>query len=134
MGKLSFKDKLTLYMGAGTPIIYVDTLEDDVYEQEIIQVAESAEPRLKVIEWSEAGFLENPSGKNYKPYSLKDLLDGYLKGVSCENKILVVKDVQYLLDKPEVISRLKKLAQLGKIDKENGGIDYFYIIFLFFIY
>ena len=130
MGKLSFKDKLTLYMGAGTPIIYVDTLEDDVYEQEIIQVAESAEPRLKVIEWSEAGFLENPSGKNYKPYSLKDLLDGYLKGVSCENKILVVKDVQYLLDKPEVISRLKKLAQLGKIDKENGGIDYFYIIFL----
>ncbi len=131
MEKKSFKEKLSLYMGAGTPIIFVDTLEDDVFEKEIIEVAETAEPRLDVMEWSEAGFLNSPKGKNYKDIPLEIKLDEFLKGVpSCERKILIVRDVKYQLDKPKVISRLKKLAQLGSIDKEDGGIDEFYIIFL----
>ena len=70
MGMKSFKEKLVDYMNACIPIIFVDTLKDDIYEKEIIELAKKREPKLKVVEWSETGFLEKADGNSYTQYTL----------------------------------------------------------------
>ena len=119
----SFQKKLDRYLDARQPILLIDTFEDDKAEEIIENLAKRR--RRKIHRWS---LIDATVTK-------KELKDWLTQFVGDEQKlkdsVLVLKDMQASLEKPEVVSHLKHLAQ--QINRGlffEDGLDDFNIILI----
>ena len=91
------------------PVIFVDSVEEVRIADSVKDVA--AEEAREVIEWSVTGYFSRNSNVTRK-MSLEAMLDTLLQDKKIgENKILLIKDIQFYFNSPEVIGRIKQLAQ-----------------------
>lgn len=130
MFKMSMIEKISQYMDAGYPILYMNTFEELKGVKSII----SASGARQVLSWSYAeGLVLYKNGEAQDLYKndlaktpiaivLEQLLADSL--YELEGKVIVFKDIHHYLEEPEVISLLKQL-----VNKINLGAD-FSIIFL----
>lgn len=130
MSKMSMIEKISQYMDAGYPILYMNTFEELKGVKSII----SASGARQVLSWSYAeGLVLYKNGEAQDLYKndlaktpiaivLEQLLADSL--YELEGKVIVFKDIHHYLEEPEVISLLKQL-----VNKINLGAD-FSIIFL----
>ncbi|WP_303707199.1 AAA family ATPase [Phascolarctobacterium succinatutens] len=127
---MSMIEKISQYMDAGYPILYMNTFEELKGVKSII----SASGARQVLSWSYAeGLVLYKNGEAQDLYKndlaktpiaivLEQLLADSL--YELEGKVIVFKDIHHYLEEPEVISLLKQL-----VNKINLGAD-FSIIFL----
>lgn len=130
MSKMSMIEKISQYMDAGYPILYMNTFEELKGVKSII----SASGARQVLSWSYAeGLVLYKNGEAQDLYKndlaktpiaivLEQLLADSL--YELKGKVIVFKDIHHYLEEPEVISLLKQL-----VNKINLGAD-FSIIFL----
>ena len=119
-----FINKLEKYMDAGIPMVYVDTWEDDRIVDELAEM--SRRRNLEAVEWCVRGAVEWSTRDartldSVRAGTLPETLDFLLSDIedSLNNHIVILREVQYYLETPEVISRLKYIAQ----QINNGSID-----------
>lgn len=130
ISKMSMIEKISQYMDAGYPILYMNTFEELKGVKSII----AASGARQVLSWSYAeGLVLYKNGEAQDLYKndlaktpiaivLEQLLADSL--YELEGKVIVFKDIHHYLEEPEVISLLKQL-----VNKINLGAD-FSIIFL----
>lgn len=130
MSKMSMIEKISQYMDAGYPILYMNTFEELKGVKSII----AASGARQVLSWSYAeGLVLYKNGEAQDLYKndlaktpiaivLEQLLMESL--YELDGKVIVFKDIHHYLEEPEVISLLKQL-----VNKINLGAD-FSIIFL----
>lgn len=130
MSKMSMIEKISQYMDAGYPILYMNTFEELKGVKSII----SASGARQVLSWSYAeGLVLYKNGEAqdlYKNDLAKTPIAIVLEQMLMESlyeldgKVIVFKDIHHYLEEPEVISLLKQL-----VNEINLGAD-FSIIFL----
>lgn len=131
----SFKKSLESYMDASFPILYVDTMEYDQIESDVMDIAKRF--GRGVIRWGQRGmrdYTDNSFAKLELTKALDALL-GDVKGLT--NRVLIIEDIHFFIEAPETIARLREMAQrinqgeledftvilvapLGNIPKELG--------------
>ena len=118
-----FINKLEKYMDAGIPMVYVDTWEDDRIVGELAEM--SRRRNMEAVEWCVRGAVEwnirdARTLDSVRAGTLPETLDFLLSDIedSLNNHIVILREVQYYLETPEVISRLKYIAQ----QINNGSI------------
>ena len=117
MKKTRLKDKLNQYIDAGFPILYINSFEDDKVDDIIREIGD----RKEIIEWNGARGMVNFTTKAPQLISaggLSETLNLFLEKDELDRKILVLKDMHTQLDNPEVVAKLKIIANLI-----NQGID-----------
>ena len=113
--KKTIKENLQTYIYAGLPILYIDTFEDDRAEKIIYDLAKKN--GREVATWSLRGFQSKP-GVSPVPGDLAKRLNMLLADPQeTSRKILILKDIASVLDLPDVVARLKFMAQ--QINEEN---------------
>ena len=130
MFKMSMIEKISQYMDAGYPILYMNTFEELKGIKSII----AASGARQVLSWSYAeGLVLYKNGEVqdlYKNDLAKTPIAIVLEQMLMESlyeldgKVIVFKDIHHYLGEPEVISLLKQL-----VNEINLGAD-FSIIFL----
>ena len=116
----NFEKNLIRYMDAGLPILYIDTFEDDKAKGIIQRVCK--DNHRGVIEWSLSGAWDHSvtPAMPMPKMNLEETLNLLLSDESnLENKTLILCDAHFSLDKSEVISYLKRIAQ----NINNGKYD-----------
>lgn len=117
MKKTRLKDKLNQYIDAGFPILYINSFEDDKVDDIIREIGD----RKEIIEWNGARGMVNFATKAPQLISaggLSETLNLFLERDELDRKILVLKDMHTQLENPEVVAKLKIIANLI-----NQGID-----------
>lgn len=130
MSKVKVTERISRYMDAGFPVLYMNTFE----ENKGINIIIEASGARQVLEWSYAdGLILYNNGKIdelYKNDLSKMPLENVLEQLmmkelyDLEGKTVVFKDIHHYLENSEVIALLKKM-----IASINSGAD-FTIIFL----
>ena len=116
----NFERDLIRYTDAGLPILYIDTFEDDKAKKIIQRVCK--DNHRGIIEWSLSGAWDHSvtPAMAMPEMPLEKTLNILVSDEnSLENKTLLLHDAHFSLDKPEVISYLKNIAQSindGKYD------------------
>lgn len=132
-----FCEKLQRYMDARLPIIYVDTLEDDVAEQIIARIAREENRQLLV--WDRVNRFRNLTESINTSMSLAETLAFLSKKalppqrLELENTLFIIRDAAPFLqsdmwqsdeNKMTVVSYLKFFAQQINLNAiEGGGIE-----------
>ena len=106
-----FEQDFIRYINADFPIIYVDTLEDDKAKKIIHEICNKNQ--IGVIEWNmdEAWDFSVDPPISITKADLASTLKLLVKDGNINDKILIVQDAHFSLDKPENIATLKSLAQ-----------------------
>lgn len=122
MSKRSFRDEFVLYLKAGFPILYVETLENGRILRMIREIA--GKWGSKVTTWTRHSGLWGEDGAiSSEQRSLKDALDLLLMHKrEMDGHIIVLEDVAGLLEDPEVSSRLRRFAERLELPEEENGI------------
>lgn len=102
------KEKFARYIDAGFPLIYLNTFEEDKADAMIRATAGGR----GIIEWNARMFKDSKDKTSSTDVPLAESLELLLGDLNTlKRKILVLKDVHFFLEMPEVIARLKYLAQ-----------------------
>ena len=105
----NFKKTLDQYIDARMPIIFVDTSEDDIAEEEIFTVLKRK--RRGILSWSPQAFRDYTDNTNIPKKSLNDILNLLLADEDdLTNKVLILKNINNFLENIEVITTLKYFA------------------------
>lgn len=106
----SLKTKLTKYLDAGFPIIYVNTFEEDKVDEIVASVSSGRE----VYEWNEINGYVNFLTKTpvFEDCSLEMMLEQIKMPEMLERKIIILKDVTIYLENPQIVSKIKGLARM----------------------
>lgn len=132
----SFNKSLANYMDAQFPILYVDSMEYDQIEADVMDIAQRF--GRGVIRWGQRG-MRDYTDNSFAKLELTKALDALLgdtKGLM--NRVLMIEDIHFFIESPETIARLRELAQrinqgelddctvvliapLGNIPKELGS-------------
>lgn len=115
---MKLENNLIRYIDAGFPLIYINSYE----ESKIDSIIKKSSAGRKILEWNGANGFSNFYTKNSNDMmdlSLEGTLKFLLRSGEIEGTLLVLKDIQSLLDIPEVIALLKLIAE--KIS--NGEIE-----------
>ena len=120
----TFEEKMSSYMDAGFPILYINTFEETKVLKSILNAAGGRD----VLEWNYADGLslykkgmaaeENKGDLSRMPIItvLEQLMtEGWY---DLQGKILILQDIHYYFDQPEVTALLKNL-----VIKINNGMD-----------
>lgn len=120
----TFEEKMSSYMDAGFPILYINTFEETKALKSILNAAGGRD----VLEWNYADGLslykkgmaaeENKGDLSRMPIItvLEQLMtEGWY---DLQGKILILRDIHYYFDQPEVTALLKNL-----VIKINNGMD-----------
>lgn len=110
MDNKNLKSKLSRYIDAGFPIIYLNTFEDDKVDFIIKEVCFEKE----VYEWNQTnGYIDF---ENKTPMmedcTLEWMLDQLKIKEMMHNKIIVLKDITSYLDDPKIVSKIKGIAKM----------------------
>lgn len=115
---MSLKNNLVRYIDAGFPILYINSYE----ENKVDTIIKNSAAGRKILEWNGINGFTNFETKN-AIQMMDSTLEGTLRFLfqtgELEGTILVLKDVQRLIEEPEIIALLKSLA--GKIS--DGAIE-----------
>lgn len=114
----NLSEKMTLYMDAGFPILFLTTFEEDKAD---LVISESAGNR-EIVEWNVRGLLFKKLQKEINEISLTEALSNFANPYKIDNeeftkkydlrrRVLVLKDAQNFPDMPEVIAQLKYLSE-----------------------
>ena len=112
-----FEEIFTKYTEARLPIIYVDTLEDDKAKEIILEICRDNE--RGIFEWNLFGAYDYSDEVEFPKSDLASTLQILITEDNLDNKILILQDVHFFLDKPETISTLRIIGQginSGKYD------------------
>ena len=120
-----FKEKLAEYIDARTPIIYINSYDDNSVDEIVYDVA-----KVDVWEWSEMygvratrkkgkEFVSNKELLEGSGGSLKDFLIDGVKEQEFRRKIILIKDIVPHLETPEVVALLKSAS----LSIEDGSLD-----------
>jgi AAA+ superfamily predicted ATPase len=117
MQALELKSKLSHYIDAGFPIIYIDTFDEIKADKIISNVAKSVEKTI--VEWEAANGLSEWKITNNDiikcqsfddVFSLEQTLNILKEDNELSQKVLVIKDVHHYIDNPIIISMLKNIV------------------------
>lgn len=103
--------KISQYIDAGFPILYINSFEDDKIDSMIEELGMGKE----ILEWNGAKGLVDFKTKNPQltiSNSLATVLDLFLSKDEIERKIMVLKDIHSCISEPEVIAKLKIIVNL----------------------
>lgn len=117
-----FEENFKRYINAGLPIIYVDTLEDDTAKKIVLKICQ--DNGRDIAEWSLSGAYDYSD--NYVVELPKADLASTLKLLiaddNLDNKVIILQDAHFFLDKPETISSLKIIGRGANSGKYNCTI------------
>lgn len=107
----SFEQNFIRYINAGFPILYVETFEDDKTKKIIHEICQNNQ--IDIIEWNlaEAWDFSVDPPMSLPKADLASTLKLLVQDDNINDKILILQDAHFYLDKPENISALKSLAQ-----------------------
>lgn len=107
----SFEQNFIRYLNASFPILYIDTFEDNKAKKIIHEICDKNQ--IGVIEWSmdEAWDFSVEPPISIPKADLASTLKLLVKDGNLNDKILILQDAHFLLDKIENTSALKSLAQ-----------------------
>lgn len=109
----NFKKTLDQYIDARMPIIFVDTLEDDIAEDEIFTVLKRK--HRGILSWSPQSFRDYTDNTNIPKKSLNDILNLLLADEDdLVNKVLILKNINNFLDNTEVNNYIKIFCSKNK--------------------
>ncbi len=109
--------KLDIYFKAGLPILFLHTFE----ETKSINVIRTASGQRTLMEWSALGFRLEQGNVEYEEFDLLTTLNLLLADTEIlQDKIFILRDAHYYFHEPDVIARLKYLAQIA--GKKNFNI------------
>ena len=104
-----FRKELETYMDAGLPLLYIETLENGKVRELLAELAEQKGRGL--VAWSmHSGYVDAAAGVRYRS-DLRSALDTVLSEQNFARKILMLEDVEGMLEDPEIVSRLRHLAE-----------------------
>ncbi len=132
MKNMTLEEQITRYMGAGFPILYIETFEEKTATELLCNIAGISESNVRgreLVEWSVHGLIFHRQKKRDK-VGLAEALDRFTypqslssddakKRYNPNQKLLVIKDIAGLLEQPDLVARLKCLAAKiwhGEID------------------
>lgn len=101
-------ERMTLYMDAGFPIIYIETFEEDKAERAVVTASSNRE----ILEWNVRGLFYSKVDEKREGISLLEALNNFAnpdamgnekfaRRFSLKRRVLLIKDAQELLDVPE---------------------------------
>ena len=103
--------RLDIYFKAGLPILFLHTFE----ETKAINIIQTVAGERTLMEWSALGFRSDQGNVEFEDIDLLTTLNVLLADTDVLNdKILVLRDAHYYFKVPDVIARLKYLAQIAK--------------------
>lgn len=117
MNKKSMTNKITHYMDAGFPIIYINTFEEMKADDLIVDV--SVAVGRGVLEWNASNGVTEWNIKDGSvikkhctdgDYSLEQAIQILKEDQELTEKILVIKDGHHFFDNPRIISMLKDIS------------------------
>ena len=115
-----FEQRISNYMDAAFPVIYVHTFEEEK-AKEAIQHASESVSSISILEWDGTDRICDPRTGEVKydvsTYSLADILDDRMDYPA--RQILILRNLDTFLDEPSVMARLKKFAEhihSGRLD------------------
>lgn len=118
----NFETRLTRYMDAGFPLLYVDTFEEEKAVEAIRKIANRDHRGL--LTWNIRGFFDYQNHASMTGQSLADTLELLLSDDGNLNrKVLVLLGAHFFLDDPAVVERLKQIAQKIHRGDAEGGIE-----------
>lgn len=111
-------ERMTLYMDAGFPIIYIETFEEDKAEKAVLKASSNRE----ILEWNVRGLFYSKCDEKRDGISLLEALNNFAnpgamanekfaRRFSLKRRVLFIKDAQELLEVPEIIAQLKFLSE-----------------------
>ncbi len=106
--------KLDIFFKAGLPILFLHTFE----EIKAVNIIQSVIGQRTLIEWSALGFRTEDACEDFDLLTTLNLLLADTEMLS--NRVLILKDVHYYFESPDIIARLKYLAQIA--NRENFNI------------
>lgn len=109
--EMNLKRKINQYIDARFPILYINSFEDEKIDSMIRGIGEQKE----IVEWNRARGIVDFDTKISQLSTICDLadaLDLYLDRDELERKIIVLKDIHSYINTPEIIARLKIIANL----------------------
>ena len=115
---MKIKEKIIRYIDAGFPILYINSYEEEKVDKII---TESASGRI-IYEWNGvSGFSDFMTKKslNLSDSTLQGTLQFLINSNDIDGSIIVLKDVQSMMDSPDIISLLKYIA----CRISNGSIE-----------
>lgn len=107
----TLKKKLVRYIDASFPIIYINSFEEEKVDKIIAEISEGKE----VVEWNGANGMVDFKTKVPQigmDRSLEMMLKLFLEREELDRKILLLKDAHFQMSAPEVVSKLKMIANL----------------------
>ncbi|MDO4329081.1 MAG: AAA family ATPase [Lachnospiraceae bacterium] len=124
MKHVKLMDRLTQYMDAGFPILYLNTFEEKL-AMELLQKAAHNAGRVRLIQWDMTqGYSEYSLRK--KEYLIPPMncefteLTGRMEMKEFNSSLFVIKDISSLLDNPAAVAFLKELSIRISIDIESN--------------
>lgn len=117
MNKENLKNKITHYIDAGFPIIYINTFEEMKTDKLVEDIAKSIE--RGVFEWDASNGISRWNMENSYlkkchcldgEYNLEQTLESLKNDDDLSQKILVIKDVHHFFDNPKILSMLKDIS------------------------
>lgn len=108
MGEIRLK--LTRYIDAGFPIIYINTFEEEKVDEIIISVSSGKE----VYEWNETnGYIDfETKTPIMEDCTLEMMLDQLKQPSMLDRKIVLLKDSTHYLNDPKTVSKIKGIARM----------------------
>ena len=107
-----FEQRISNYMDAAFPVLYVHTFEEEK-AKEAIQHASESVSSISMLEWDGTDRICDPRTGEVKydvsTYSLADILDDRMDYSA--RQILILRNLDTFLDDPGVMARLKKFAE-----------------------
>jgi SpoVK/Ycf46/Vps4 family AAA+-type ATPase len=106
----SLKSKITRYIDAGFPILYLNTFEEDKVDEIITSIRLGKD----ICEWNETNGLIDCETKTprFEDFSLEQTLDYFKVPQMLDRQILLLKDVTAYLEDPKIVSKIKGLARI----------------------
>lgn len=105
------KQKLSQYIDACFPILYINSFENDKIDDIIREIGD----RREIVEWNGAKGMVDFNSKI--PLlagndSLSNMLNFYLEKDELKRVLIVLKDIHSQLENPEIVAKLKIIANL----------------------
>ncbi len=112
------KHKISQYIDAGFPILYINSFEDEKVDEIIREIGD----RKEINEWNGARGMVDFVTKVQRiscEKTLSESLNAFLEKGEMNRKILVLRDFHTQLEDPEIVAKLKTMASL--INKGEDG-------------
>lgn len=116
MNNIKLRSKLTRYIDAGFPVIYINTYE----EEKVNELIASSDVNREIYEWNETnGYIDfKTKTPLFEDCTLEGMLNQLKVREMLERKTILLKDAAAYLENAKIVSKIKGLARMI-----CGGVD-----------